>query len=458
MCRTVFLLLLMASLACPRLWSEETPPAPTGPAQASKPTALPDLKPLIAKLGSDDVQVREEATRELVKIGRSAYPEFKKAAESETDLETKTRLKEVLAACSIRLGVILPFTDGPGTYWQAAIKMAFEDETKESSEGPPIEPIFEDDKSYYRIWSEKAQKLVEKQGCVALFGSIPMRDYEETARLVDSPCVPVLSPLVLEHSSEIPSKWIVRLNPNVYDQGVILANFAADHLKAKTAAIVFHEFVQGTVGDVFAKGFTDTWTAHGLTFTKSVIHAGSRAQEETALAAKMKPDLLVIANNASPLALMQLGKGTWQGIPRLALKEIGEDSGLDVAKDFLGETYFSQYVYCGQDRNELHALDEKCRKRTGEDLAFDFVLAYDSARLAIRTLRAANDYTPEALLKTFKNAQPINQDGRCLAVARDGNFRGKGDVLRTKPDKKHELKGQWSYTLPKKINSMAPNK
>ncbi len=58
---------------------------------------LQDPAPLIERLHSDDLDTRESAQRELVKLGESALPALRKAHEAERDVEAKGRLAAVIA-------------------------------------------------------------------------------------------------------------------------------------------------------------------------------------------------------------------------------------------------------------------------------------------------------------------------------------------------------------------------
>lgn len=446
--RTALLLLLMAFLTSPNIWPEE--PSPADPAQGTKPAALPDLKPLIAKLGSDDVQVREEATRELVKIGRSAYPEFKKAAESEIDLETKIRLKEVLAACSIRLGVLLPISEDEGKYWLEAVKMAFEDE---GQEGLPVMPLYADDKGTAATWSEQANILVKEKHCVALLSALSMAEWRGVATASDTVGVPMIWPLTYWAYREVPSKWLVRIGPNIQDEGIMMANFAAGHLHCKNAAVIWRE--PYTQGEMFTDAFIEAWEARGLKFKRFTASMGSsefyKIPDESL---KEKPDLIVLGDETG-VPFMKTGKVQWKGIPRVCLREAGHYYGLAEAAPFLGDTYFPDYFHSGENRPELNTFIERCKEKTGEEAYSHFVLAYDGARFAIRTLREAQFFEPEILLTAFKNAKPFKGITQVICPEKDGQVQGTGVVLRATPDRKHEFKGRASYAMPTKDEKKA---
>lgn len=91
--RFVVVLVLAVGVSVPALRGADPEPKPTKPPVDEK--LKEKVKDLVAQLGHDDFAVREEATKKLTEIGRSAVPAVRVAARG-SDAEVRMRARRIL--------------------------------------------------------------------------------------------------------------------------------------------------------------------------------------------------------------------------------------------------------------------------------------------------------------------------------------------------------------------------
>lgn len=89
----VFASALLLSVALSPAFAQE---APQKPAKTQKSSIQQKVETLVKKLAADEYEVREDATSDLLKLGRAAAPHLRKQLETTKDPEVKNRLQFVL--------------------------------------------------------------------------------------------------------------------------------------------------------------------------------------------------------------------------------------------------------------------------------------------------------------------------------------------------------------------------
>ncbi len=197
--------------------------------------------------------------------GGAAEPEAEEPQTSETEAEApaeeemteeepaaeEPEAEEEMAECSATVGVILPYSG-----LAAAVAPSIETGVKyaiDTAENCEIELIFEDETDDPTNAVNKARKLVEEDGVVAIIGP----QLAHTAAAVSAYAEQVGIPHISLSAADGPqSAHSFFLGSGVGD-AIPSGTFAATDLGAETAAVIYMDYLYGQQSkDGFVKGFT----------------------------------------------------------------------------------------------------------------------------------------------------------------------------------------------------------
>ncbi len=150
------------------------------PKKLSKEELQKKAEELIKQLGSDKYEVREQATKELIKLGKDVLPFVEKALKKTTDPEVKMRLgqvKEKLSAppkedkltrpampFKFKLGIqgpgsVIQVTDATGVYTLKTLKGGKVEVTAAPTNGKKETRTFDSRAEFEKKWPEVAKKF-----------------------------------------------------------------------------------------------------------------------------------------------------------------------------------------------------------------------------------------------------------------------------------------------------------
>jgi branched-chain amino acid transport system substrate-binding protein len=143
------------------------------------------------------------------------------------------------AARTLKLGVIQPMSGGTATFGQETsqgIRMAVEEINKKGE--LKIEMVLEDDKSDVTDAANAAKKLIGIDKVHAIIGSVPSSNTNAAAPIAEAAKVPLMTSASTNVSITQKGRYISRTCFLDDFQGLSMAKFAFQDLKAKKAAIV----------------------------------------------------------------------------------------------------------------------------------------------------------------------------------------------------------------------------
>lgn len=325
---------------------------------------------------------------------------------------------------TIKIGGLAPLTGDVSIYGitaNNAAKMAFEEiNTAGGILGKEVEYIVYDEKGDQTEAVTAFDKLLQ-DGVVAVIGDITSKPTLAVAEASQETGIPMITPTGTQAD-------ITLIGPNVFRvcftdpyQGKVMATFAADNLKAKTAAILTN--TSSDYSDGIAKAFKETAVEKGIEIVAEEGYADADMDFKSQLTtiAQVKPDVILvpdyyqkdalIAQQAREVGLEStfLGVDGWDGI----------SATLDASNyGIIENSYFSNHYSVKDESEKVQSFITNYKAKYNEDPSAFSALAYDAAYLMAKAIEEAGSTDYEAVTKAIQN---IKFDGVTGALTFDEN-------------------------------------
>ena len=339
----------------------------------------------------------------------------------------------------IKIGAILPLT-GDAASWGASAKEGIdlavsEVNAKGTAGGKKVAIIYEDTQAQPEKGASAMQKLATIDKVPAVIGDLVSATTLAAAPIAEQNKVVLLSPTASAPKLTEAGKYIFRIWPSDFAEGVAMANFTAQTLKFKNVAVMFIQNDYGTaLKDVFEKEFAK----QGGTITETA----SYKPEET----DFRPYLTKIMKN-KPEAVYLISYYKDAG---LALKQAKQ---LKVKTQFLGTTaveepklfeiagdaadgliYAISSGYDAKSQDEVvKAFNAKYKEKYGKDPTFVQAQCYDAVNIIASVIDKGNT-TSEVIQKGLESVKDYH------GVTGIFGFDANGDVV--KPTMIKTIKGK----------------
>ena len=257
--------------------------------------------------------------------------------------------------------------------------------------GKKIELLTEDDQSKPGEPANAVNKLISKDGVVAILGEVASSRSLEAAPICQQSQIPMISPASTNPAVTQAGDYIFRACFTDPFQGAALANFATQELKATKVAMLTD--VKSDYSKGLAKCFKDKFLANGGTLVTELDYNGGDKD--------FKAQLTTIKNN-EPQAVFVPGYYTDVALIAIQAKQVGltaplfggdgwESSVLlDIGKESMNGNYFSTHCAADQGTPKMTAFVEAYKKRfEGKVPDAMAVLGYDSAYLLADAIKRA---------------------------------------------------------------------
>ncbi len=205
---------------------------------------------------------------------------------------------------SIKIGVILPMTgnvSGFGQQTWLGIQMAQKEKPKVL--GQKVELLLCDEKSDKTESANCAQRLIQKDQVIAVLGSVPSSNTMAIAAVTEENKVPHVTPSSTDPLVTQGKRYVFRACFVDTFQGKVLARFAVENLKARSAALLTDVAQDYSAG--LSRYFTQQFQKLGGTVTE--LKYQSMEQEFSAQLTqirRLKPDVLVVTGYYPEIALI----------------------------------------------------------------------------------------------------------------------------------------------------------
>jgi branched-chain amino acid transport system substrate-binding protein len=308
-------------------------------------------------------------------------------------------LLPALAACgskggdTIKIGGLAPLTGDIAVYGVAAsngAKLAIDEINKNGGLlGKQIEFIVYDEKGDVNEAVNAYNKLVDQDKVIAILGDVTSKPTISVAQLAAKAGIPMVTPTATAMDVTTQGTNIFRACYIDPFQGEIMAQFAAENLKAKKVAVIYNS------GDDYSTGLKESFEAKAIELGLEVVAAESYSKGDTDFKAQLTKiaasgaEGLFVPDYYNTVALIaNQAKAT--GLPMPLLGVDGWDGVLTAAKPEDVEGYYFANHYSDKDtdpvvQNFLKNY-EAAYKEVPNALA---ALGYDAAYILAEAIKAA---------------------------------------------------------------------
>jgi len=314
----------------------------------------------------------------------------------------------------IPIGSIMCNTGSFATFGQSstkAMRMAVDEINGRGGVlGRNLKLLVEDDQCKPEEAANAAQKLIQQNQVLCIVGEVVSSNSLAAAPICQAAGVPMVSPASTNPQVTQVGDCIFRVCFTDDFQGLVMARFAAEKLKAKTAVIISDtasDYSQG-LSEVFTRVFE---AAGGKVLGEESFSQGDK--DFRAQLTKLKdlnPDVLYVPAYYGDVAPI-LSQARQLGLRATGLGGDGWDSPklVEVAGDAAEGGYFSNH-YSKDDPNPVvQGFVAGYHKRYHEDPDALAALAYDAVRVVTEALERAGQVDRKALRDAI--AQTVDFDG-----------------------------------------------
>lgn len=216
-------------------------------------------------------------------------------------------------------------------------------------------------------------------------------------------------------------------------QGTVAAKFATDTLKAKTAAVLYDQGNDYTIG--LANYFKDNFTKAGGQVLASEAYSQGDVDFSAVLTniAQQKPDILYLPDYYQKVSL--IGKQAREkGIKAIFLGGDGWDSkDLDFAT--MEGSYFTNHYSADDPRPEVKKWVEDYKAKYGSTPDALATLCYDATRLLLNAIKTANSNDPAKIKEALQATKDFSVVSGKITFDKDGNPIKPAAILQVKGGK-----------------------
>lgn len=306
---------------------------------------------------------------------------------------------------TIKIGFVTPLTGGASSYGQSSQKglQLLEEQTNKAGgiNGKKIQIISVDDEGKGASAVTGGQKLINSDKVAAIVGP------------VTSTCANSLAPICQQYN--IPMITGTGTNANITKagdcvfrtcfidpfQGKVMAKFANEDLKAKTAAVLYNN------GDDYSKGLADAFKSsfQGQIIDTETYNTGDKdfSAQLTKISPK-KPDVLFLPDYYSVVAII-MKQARSIGLKSTFLGGDGFDSPelFTIGGDSVNGAYFSNHYSSDDTSKEVtQFISDYKAKFNSEPDAFA-ALTYDAGRVLLESIKKAGSTDGNAIKSAMKS-------------------------------------------------------
>jgi branched-chain amino acid transport system substrate-binding protein len=202
----------------------------------------------------------------------------------------------VLSAKEIKIGAIMPMSGDIAAYGQTAyegLSLANKLEPKLKN-GDTIKIVLVDTKGEKVESANAASRLISSEKVAAIVGELISTNTDQVVSIAEKAKVPVVAPAATNDRLTQKREFVSRVCFTDSFQGAVVANYAYDTLKLKTAVIIIDQSKVYSIG--LGKTFEDVFTKNGGQIVKK-ISVTSGNKDFKAVVAQIKsvnPDMIFL--------------------------------------------------------------------------------------------------------------------------------------------------------------------
>ena len=265
--------------------------------------------------------------------------------------------------------------------------------------GKKFELLTEDDQTKAGEPANAVNKLISKDGVVAILGEVASSRSLEAAPICQQSKIPMISPSSTNPAVTQAGDYIFRVCFTDTFQGAALANFASGTLKAKNVAVLTD--VKSDYSKGLAKSFKEKYASSGGKIGIELDFNGGDKDFKGQLTSikSAAPDAIFLPGYYNDVALICIqAKQLGMEIPIFGGDGWESESLITIGKEAVEGTYFSTHCSPEQGTPEMAAFVAAYRKRfNGKTPDAMAVLGYDSAMVLADGIKRAGTTESAAL-------------------------------------------------------------
>ncbi|MEO5715584.1 MAG: ABC transporter substrate-binding protein [Luteolibacter sp.] len=284
--------------------------------------------------------------------------------------------------------------------------------------GKKLELLTEDDQTKAGEPANAVNKLISKDGVVAILGEVASSRSLEAAPICQQSKIPMISPSSTNPAVTQVGDYIFRVCFTDTFQGAALANFATNNLKANKVAILTD--VKSDYSKGLAKNFKEKYASNGGKLTIELDYNGGEKDFKNQLTSikSSAPDAIFLPGYYSDVALICIqAKQLGITIPIFGGDGWEGESLLTIGKEAVEGTYFSTHCSPEQGTPEMLAFVESYKKRfNGKTPDAMAVLGYDSAMVLADSIKRAGTTESTALRGAIASTKDFSGAGGKFSI------------------------------------------
>ncbi len=257
--------------------------------------------------------------------------------------------------------------------------------------GKKLELITEDDQTKAGEPANAVNKLISKDGVVAILGEVASSRSLEAAPICQQNKIPMISPASTNPTVTKEGDYIFRVCFNDNFQGGALANFASGTLKAKKVAVLTD--VKSDYSKGLARSFKEKFASSGGKIGVELDFNGGDKDFKGQLTSIKSdaPDAIFLPGYYNDVALICIqAKQLGMNIPIFGGDGWESESVLTIGQDAMEGHYFSTHCSIEQPTPEMTSFVAAYKKRfNGKAPDAMAVLGYDSAMVLADAMKRA---------------------------------------------------------------------
>lgn len=310
---------------------------------------------------------------------------------------------------TIKVGAIFPLTGDASSYGQSsrnALDLLVDETNKNNAlPGKQIEIVYEDDENKPQNSVSALQKLIKDEKVAALIGTTSSKGCIAMGPVATEAKLPMITPTATNPKVTQSDNFVFRASFTDIFQGTVLAKFATENLKVKTAAVLYD------ADDDYSKGlagyFRDDFEKAGGKVVSFETYNTDDKDFNTQLSRikTQSPEILFIPDyyNVAGLIAKQARS---QGVTATLLGGDGWDSPdlYKIGGSAVNGAYFSSHYSPQNNSQEAVKFKNEYKAKYGEEPDAFAALAYDAGTIVVNALKKAGsssgDKIKAAMMKT----------------------------------------------------------
>ncbi len=266
--------------------------------------------------------------------------------------------------------------------------------------GTPIRLMLQDDNCNPAQVQNILNKLINADHAVAIIGEVASKLSLQGGPICQEAGVPMLSPASTNPRVTEAGDYVFRtcfIDPY---QGYVMARFALDHLDARSAAVLYPQDNDYSVG--LARYFEEAFTGDGGEIVASEAYAAEARdfRAELDLIKDKSPDVLYVPcyyDDAGPIASQ--ARALDMTMPILGGDGWDSPTVYDVGKEATNNCFFSNHYSKDNDAPIVQNFVKAYTARWGEPPSAMAATAYDGIKILASAIRGAADPTDRAAVR-----------------------------------------------------------